>query len=139
MNERETKDEVNSVVTKRKKIISIIISAVVLSLIITISIINYYSKWYSKINESKMVEVAKQEIRYKFNNVAKIEFHTYDEEIEYKDNDYNKNYYFMFYRISVTVTNYYNVKTDYYCTVKIIFYKETMEYNSNDVRIQKIN
>ena len=37
--------------------------------------------------------------------------------------DYNDKYYFMFYRVSVTITNYYNVKTDYYCTVKIIFYK----------------
>ncbi len=123
--------------SKKKRIICGIVVSIVIGIFIIVSLIIYNSKWYNKIDEEKMVEVAQQNIRTKFNNVANIRFH-YGAEIEYKDESYNNLYYFMFYRVTVTVTNYYNVKSDYYCVVKIIFYKETMDYNANDVRTQKI-
>lgn len=134
--ENEIKDKKK--LDKNKKIIITIIVIGILCVMFTIGLFGKKSMWQSNIDENKMVEIAKQNIRNKFNNVANIRFH-YGAEIEYKDKDYNDKYYFMFYRVSVTITNYYNVKTDYYCTVKIIFYKETMEYDASDVRIQKIN
>lgn len=84
------------------------------------------STWYANINEEKIIQSAKNKIEKEFSGAASISY--WFGEIEYKEEDYNDKYYFMFYTVTATVTNQFNAKTKYYCSVKICMNKETREY-----------
>ena len=71
------------------------------------------NSWYANIDEYKMIELAKDKIEERL-------------------------YYFMFYTVTVSVTNQFGAQTKYFCTVKIYFNKETMEYTVNKPTCNKL-
>ena len=111
---------------------------VVLLIIAIIAIFPTFIKkeWYNDIDKKKMSYIAEQEIKNYFNSAYDIVFYN-NAQLEFKDENYNKYWYIMFYKIDVTVFYSNMVIHDYFCSVKILFYKETMEYTISGITARK--
>ena len=117
------------------KIILLVCGAIIIGCFITGYVLEK-NAWYSSVNENKMIELAKDKIEERFSSAANLSYRYGD--IEYKEEDFNSLYYFMFYTVTVTVTNQFGAQTKYFCTVKIYFNKETMEYTVNKPSCNKL-
>lgn len=94
------------------------------------------NSWYANVDEDRMIELAKDKIEERFSSAANLSYRY--GEVEYKEEDFNRLYYFMFYTVTVSVTNQFGAQTKYFCTVKIYFNKETMEYTVNKPSCNKL-
>ncbi len=120
-------------VTNKTKTLVYVVIGVIIGIFIAMIIINKNSApktWHDNLSETKIMQIGKDKIKEQLNYPST--FNLLHSKVNYKDEDYNDEYYCAFYNCIFTAQNAFGLKLKYTATVEIRFNKEDMKYTVLD-------